>query len=127
MDCVRCGSKHYIKDGVIGGKQRYCCKRCDYRYRVSCVGYTKEVRYYALKMVSDGDSFRQVARTLEISEGTVRNWVRKHGEEAARAFRKHINRKAKRPRDIVEIDELCTFIGAKKIGSGYGRRDAAGS
>ena len=51
MDCPRCGFKKYVKDGFANGKQRYQCKQCQYRYTITSIGYDKEVRYYALKMV----------------------------------------------------------------------------
>ena len=111
MDCPRCGFKHYIKDGFAHGKQRYQYKRCQYRYTTTSIGYDKEVRYYALKMVSDGASFRQVARTLELSPTTVMNWVRHQGEAAAKAFRKEGDNTK---HELVEIDALCTFAGSTK-------------
>ncbi|MDR1224461.1 MAG: IS1 family transposase, partial [Tannerella sp.] len=30
MNCPRCGSINYCKDGVIKGRQRYKCKDCVY-------------------------------------------------------------------------------------------------
>ncbi|KAA6317052.1 hypothetical protein EZS27_032733, partial [termite gut metagenome] len=33
MDCPRCGSLNYRKDGFVQGRQRYECKECRYHYR----------------------------------------------------------------------------------------------
>jgi len=35
MDCPKCGSTEYCKDGKIKERQRYKCKRCVYRYTVT--------------------------------------------------------------------------------------------
>ena len=34
MDCPKCGSKFYCKDGKAQNRQRYLCKGCKYRYTV---------------------------------------------------------------------------------------------
>ncbi|KAA6334359.1 hypothetical protein EZS27_017306, partial [termite gut metagenome] len=34
MDCPRCGSINYNKDGFVKGRQRYACKACRYHYTV---------------------------------------------------------------------------------------------
>ena len=32
--CSRCGSDAYVKNGVVGGVQRYRCKPCGYNFRM---------------------------------------------------------------------------------------------
>ena len=34
MNCPKCDSTDYRKDGIVIGRQRYRCKECDYRYTV---------------------------------------------------------------------------------------------
>ena len=119
MDCARCGSKHYVKAGMNYGKQRYKCKDCGYHYSVEYRGrYPKEVRECALRMVADGMGFRQVERALGVSNVTVMRWVRVYGETLVRNARKLLNKQQEYT--LVEVDELCTFIGQKKGKPGYG-------
>ncbi|KAA6339897.1 hypothetical protein EZS27_012208 [termite gut metagenome] len=35
MDCPRCGSLNYRKDGFVNSRQRYECKECHYHYTVA--------------------------------------------------------------------------------------------
>lgn len=118
MKCTRCGCGSYVKAGKKDGRQRYKCKGCGYHYSVAKRGYDDEVRYFALKMVSDGMGFRQVARVLEISPMTVMRWVRSYGEQLLQKARKHLDQQT--CASEVELDELCTFIRKKNSNGGYG-------
>jgi transposase len=112
MNCPKCIFGKYVKSGFNCGRQRYKCKLCGYHYSVAKRGYDKEVKEYALRMVADGSSFRQVARVLEVSQVTVMRWVRKYGEQLLQAQR-HEHQEEKQIEEV-EIDELCTFVGKKK-------------
>lgn len=120
MRCSRCGSERYIKAGKKGDRQRYECKDCGYHYRVEWRGrYSKEVRECAIKMVADGMGYRQVERALGVSNVTIIRWVRQYGESLIKAG-KRLLEKQEKTYDIVEIDELCTYISKKKSKNGYG-------
>jgi len=48
MDCPKCKSSHHVKDGIVnGGRQRYKCKDCLYRFTV--------VRKSDVKNLTQGD------------------------------------------------------------------------
>ncbi len=34
MNCPRCNSSNYKKNGIVGGRQRYKCYDCGYNYTV---------------------------------------------------------------------------------------------
>ncbi len=34
MNCLRCNSSNYNKNGIVGGRQRYKCSDCGYNYTV---------------------------------------------------------------------------------------------
>ena len=65
MDCPRCGSVDYVKDGIVFGRQRYMCKSCQYHYTVSKRSGEKssETRQLALAMYLEGLGFRAHACT----------------------------------------------------------------
>jgi transposase-like protein len=112
-ECPYChATKRQIKAGKNdSGSQRYWCRLCNRRYTPEPFehGYPEQMRQQAVKMYADGISFRRIARHLGIDHVSVMNWVKAHTEDlpAATLPEEH-------PLHIVEMDELHTFIGAKK-------------
>ena len=83
MDCPRCESIDDCKAGILRGNQRYRCKSCKYHYTVRKHRNEKseETKKLALPMYLEGLGFRAIGRLLEISYGTVYQWVRKYGQD----------------------------------------------
>jgi transposase-like protein len=73
MNCPRCGSINYCKDGVVKSRQRYKCKDCKYHYTVEQRSNAKseEIRRLSFEMYLEGLGFRAIGRILKISYGTV--------------------------------------------------------
>ena len=115
MNCPKCNNTTKTKDGIVRGKQRYKCKSCNYRYTVVKKSDVKseETRRLALKMYLEGLGFRSIGRILEVSHVSVYNWVKTWGEKVSLPKRKD-------PVEIVELDEMHTYIGEKKTTVGYG-------
>jgi hypothetical protein len=78
------------------------------------MGYGAAIREQAVKMVVDGANYRRTGRYLQVNHQSVINWV-----NAATADLKP--EAAPRPpvgaEDVVELDELYTFVGSKKTKS----------
>ena len=114
MNCPQCASAQYVKDGIVKNKQRYCCKQCKYRYTVAQRGKHPVLKKLALQLYLEGLGFRSIERVLHVSHVSVLNWVRALGKkiEEYRQEEGTIN--------IIEMDELHTYIGTKKttVGSG---------
>lgn len=115
MQCPKCNSEAYCKDGFARGRQRYKCQRCHYHYTVSRKSDVKpkETRRMALEMYLEGLGFRAIGRLLRISYGTVYQWV-KHWERQVELPPR--NEKIK----IVELDEIHSYVGRKKTTDGHG-------
>jgi transposase-like protein len=115
MDCPKCKSTHHVKDGMVRGLQRYKCKACNYRYTVFCKSNVKtvEVKRLALSMYLEGLGFRAIGRVLKISYGTVYAWVKQWGSKVSLPRREE-------PIQIVELDEMHTYVAQKKTTVGYG-------
>jgi len=115
MNCSRCGSVNYCKDGKINGIQRYMCKDCHYHYTVERKSDIKSVdtKRLAFEMYLEGLGFRAIGRLLKISYGTVYQWIKKWGSSV---------RLPKRNGEVefVELDEMHTYVGRKKTTNGYG-------
>jgi transposase-like protein len=111
MECPKCKNSQYIKSGKLGEKQRYKCKSCNYRYTVTrrCTEKPEELRRMALELYLEGLGFRAIGRVLKISYGRVYKWIKKCGEEASLPAKQQEEVKS------VELDELHTYIGSKKL------------
>ncbi len=102
------------------GEQRYKCKSCFYHFttaRRSDVSTSKE-RDMALSLYLEGLGFRSIGRLLDFSHVSVYHWIRTFGEhlddDANTQKAKHI--------EIIELDEMHSYIGHKKTIAGFGSR-----
>jgi transposase-like protein len=78
LACPKCQDNHIVKSGVIKGRQRYCCKKCNYFFTVNKIG-KKIDNYYvtkALQLYLEGLSFREIERIIGVSHVTVSNWIK---------------------------------------------------
>jgi hypothetical protein len=64
-------------------------------------------------MYLEGLGFRSIGRILNISYGTVYSWVKEWGSQVSLPRRET-------PVEIVELDEMHTYVGSKKTTVGYG-------
>jgi transposase-like protein len=115
MQCIKCGSKDCPKSGFVHGRQRYVCKKCNYHFTVTLKSnaFTVDVKQQALNMYLEGLGFRAIGRCLQVSHVSVYRWIRAFGQQAP-ALASHT------AIDVVEIDELHTYIGHKKTIVGHG-------
>jgi transposase-like protein len=115
IKCPYCQrSETQVKDGLNGsGSQRYRCKACQRRYTPEPQqhGYNEDLRQSAVKMYVDGMNFRRIARHLKVNHQSVINWVNAHVAQVPTT-----PPVADKKPNIVELDELFTFIGDKKTG-----------
>lgn len=115
MNCPKCSSSNFCKDGKVKGRQRHLCKECGFRFTVEKKSDVKsvETKRLALEMYLEGLGFRAIGRVLKISYGTVYQWVKEWGSKVSLPQSDH-------PIAVVELDEMHTFVGSKKTTVGYG-------
>ena len=115
MQCPKCKSEKFIKDGIVKNKQRYKCKTCNFRYTVIQKSTEKPLylKKFALQLYLEGLGFRSIGRVLKVSNVSVLNWIRQFGEQVK-------SLRSNEPVSITEIDEMHTYIGTKKTINGYG-------
>jgi len=113
MKCPKCKSENKVKDGIIKGKQRYKCKDCIYRYTVEERGKSKSLKKDALHLYLEGLDFRSIGRFLNVSHVSVFNWIKSFGKEVGEI-------RNDSPIEIVELDEMHTYVQSKKAIVGYG-------
>jgi len=115
MDCPKCKSNQYTKAGIVNGRQRYKCRGCHYLYTVTEKSTAKPMamKRYALHLYLEGLGFRSIGRILGVSNVSILKWIRAFGKQAE-------DIRSERHLDVVEMDELHTYIGQKNAIAGYG-------
>jgi transposase-like protein len=116
MNCPKCNSSIKVKSGKLKGRQRYRCKECGCNYSVEMksTAKPKSLKRLALHMYLEGLGFRAIGRILGVSNVSVLKWIREFGQQVRELSteKQHI--------DMVEVDELHSYIGSKKTTVGYG-------
>ncbi len=77
MNCPKCNSGNYVKDGIVKGKQRYLCKSkmCNYRYTVKkrAGEISHRIKREAVDQYLEGLTYRKIGRNIGISHVSVMN------------------------------------------------------
>lgn len=96
------------------GSQRYLCKVCRRKYTPTPkeAGYPEAVRRQVLELYVDGMNMRRIARMIGVSHQTVANWVTAHANRLP-----DTPPLPEKTGEVHELDELFTFVGAKKTRS----------
>lgn len=83
--------------------------QCFSRYtpKPTLQGYPEETRLQAVRMYVDGMNLRRIARQLGVNHQSVANWVKAYTAQLPSA-------PLPNEVDIVEMDELHTFIEKKR-------------
>lgn len=111
--CQRNGQQ--VKAGLNrSGSQRYLCKVCRRKYTPApkAQGYSEALRRQAVQQAVDGGNYRRIGRALGVDHQTVANWVKARSEALPDAPPVPEGELA-----VNELDEVFTFIGAKKTKS----------
>ncbi len=111
--CPYCNSSNFRKDGIVKQKQRYLCKDCKYRFTVEQRGKPDDLKRNALILYLEGLGFRSIGRVLAVSHVSVFNWIKSFGENLD-------SLRSSGQIEVVEIDEMHTYVGSKKTTVGYG-------
>ena len=117
MFCKFCNSSKIIKDGKPKGIQRFCCKECgkSFIYQDNRVEYDEKHRQLAIILRTEGNGFRAIARILseiygrKIYSQTVQKWLKNYYSKML----EHSENTEQSPIQILELDELYTFVKKK--------------
>jgi transposase-like protein len=112
-NCPSCKSNNICKNGIIKQKQRYLCKECKYCFTVEKVGKSEKIKRDALILYLEGLGFRSIGRVLKVSHVSVFNWIKSFGKNLDEL-------RSASEIEVVELDEMHTYIGSKKTTVGYG-------
>jgi transposase-like protein len=113
--CPHCRSaERQVKSGFNRtGSQRLQCQSCRRQYtpEPNPLGYDDKTREAALKLYLEGNGFRRIGRLLSVNHQSVANWVT---EAHAQLKARHLPTSEPETAGTLEMDELFTFVGAKK-------------
>ena len=112
-NCPKCKNRNIRKDGIVKQRQRFLCKDCNYHFTVECVGKPERLKRDALILYLEGLGFRSIGRFLNVSHVAVFNWIKSFGESID-------DIRSDDKIDVVEIDEMHTYISSKKTSLGSG-------
>ena len=113
--CPHCQSaERQVKSGFNRtGSQCFQCQSCRRQYtpEPNPLGYDDKTGEAALKLYLEGNGFRRIGRLLSVNHQSVANWVNfAHAQLKAR----HPPASEPETAGTLEMDELFTFVGAKK-------------
>jgi transposase-like protein len=113
QECPKCKSADFCKDGIVKGRQRYKCKSCNYRFTVEHLGKSETLKKNALILYLEGLGFRSIGRFLKVSHVSICNWIKEYGKKID-------GLRSSTDIEVIELDEMHTYIGTKKNIVGYG-------
>lgn len=112
IKCKNCGCTKVSKAGIGYNKQRYQCKECKkvFVQGDKRVKHSFSFKLEVIKWYLEGVGIRGIERRMKVSSSLIIRWIR----EFSKIIKDKLN-KTKVPDNIkdiqiVEIDELCTWI-----------------
>ncbi len=118
IQCPHChGDTRHTKAGFTrSGSQRYFCTACAKTYTPDPKprGHAPRVRQQAVAMRLEGVSQRKTARLLHVAVQSVGNWCQQAQQRLASSGQSPLPAAAKLDCAVIEMDELHSFVGAKR-------------
>ena len=121
--CKGCGGKDLIKNGVSPeGTQKYKCKICGSAYRSGDkrLKHAMHKRLKVIKMYLEGVGIRSIERLENVSAPLIVYWIRHFGELISKEVRRQQFPDKVENVEILEIDELFTYVKKRAIKPTYG-------
>ena len=85
MNCRKCESTHFVKNGYINEKQRYKCKKCGYQWTENHKHRVRPIaeRAFAVFLYCHGLSMNATSKILEGAPSTILKWIRNFSNQQA--------------------------------------------
>jgi len=129
MNCRYCVSGSTIRNGRSGDVQRFHCRSCQRYFRDRPPKFSHEVKALALDMHRNNVGIRKIARFIGAAPATIIAWISKawirKAHEAMTADTLDVPHETAAP-DIIEMDEIYTFIQKNGSAPSSGQPIAAG-
>jgi transposase-like protein len=115
MKCPKCFVDCCVKNVFTYGKQRYKCKKCGCNFIQNRKKYNDQIKKDAIFLYIEGLGINAIAMFLKISQQIISYWIKKYAN-----IIQQLKTNDQAECDLVEVDELCTFLNNEKIKNGYG-------
>lgn len=121
MECKFCSSEKVVKHGIIRSKQRYYCKSCNRTFVKGDkrLKHTEDIKFRAVMLSLNNCGARVIGRALGINFRYISGWVNKYAQ-IVKAKLEADEKEEKIKVDVIQLDELWTYVKKKEIRSGYG-------
>ena len=116
MICPDCRSEALRRSGLKKGAQRYRCRDCGRYCTDRPPRFSAELKAQAVDMYLNNVGIRKIARFVGASPAGVLRWIRKEHARLQTRMAQAEQPAAAAAADIVEMDEIYTFV--QKNGSG---------
>jgi len=113
IECKKCASNQLVKNGYSAGKQRYKCKECAYNFVEGDdrQKYDMSDRLKVIKLYLENCGIRTIERLTGVHASQVLLWIEQTADYIrSKATRSTNSIKTVKDIEIMEIDELCTYI-----------------
>jgi transposase len=113
--CKRCGSNHYVNNGIVRNKQRYKCKDCGCNFIAGDNRGKIKIEAKALSLLMYGSgkaSYGMIAKLFNVTRPAVYHWIKTFSKLLPEPI---VNTDVKE----VQIDEMWHFINKKNKKYGY--------
>jgi transposase-like protein len=114
-ECKNCKSAELVKNGKQDGVQRYKCKNCGSVFRGKERQYSAEFKLEAIMMYINSMGIRAIARVKKVHNSVISVWIKQMGRVTKEAFAEKLNEIQPKDINILELDELFTYVKKKKI------------
>lgn len=127
LKCKYCREEKLCKFGKYKGFQKYKCKSCnkvftdkeDTRYKMD--KYDLNKRKLAITMYINNVGIRSIERILNVPNELILNWIKNVGRNLEQIIDNNKKQtKTTKKIEILEMDELWSYIKKNKIKSKYG-------
>ena len=121
-NCKHCNSSRLTLSGIVKNKQRYLCKGCGKTSRDGDkrVVHSLEKKIKVIRSYLEGVGIRSIERLENISAPMIINLVRTFSKKLQEKLQNQRISEDIRNIDILEIDELFTYVQKKLPKSTYG-------
>lgn len=127
MHCHHCGSESFRKNGSYQGVQRYICKQCGRSFTNRPRRFGRCVKEQALDMYLNNVGIRKIARFVGASSTAVIKWIRSAREQLSEQLRQAGEQLACELPEVIEMDEIYSFVKKNSSGQSYGLLIVGGS
>ena len=114
--CPSCGSEQVTKRGFRKEQQRYVCKSCKKTFSEHI--HTQDKKDFALFLYLNSNGIRQISRIVKVAPSLVLFWIKKAHENLKDLIKRRAE--SKRNLDVIELDEIYTYVKKNFTGCSYG-------